>query len=40
MKNITQIVGKTFVVPIFFTDQVNHKTVNKTICNTPSPYPG
>ena len=36
MKNISQIARKTFPTQCFFTDQLNHKAVNKTNCRTPS----
>ena len=28
--------SKTFATECFFTDYLNHKTVNKTTCRTPS----
>ena len=34
-----QIASKTFATQWFFTDPLNHKTVNKTICRAPSANP-
>ena len=31
--------SKTFATQYFFTDQLNHKTVNKAVCRTPSENP-
>ena len=36
VQNVSQIAGKTFATECFFTDFLNHKTVNKTTCSTPS----
>ena len=38
-KNISEIAIKTFATECFFTDHLNHKTVNKTTCRKSSVNP-
>ena len=38
-KNFSQIPSKTFATQCFFTDHLNHKTVNKTTCRTSPANP-
>ena len=36
---ISQIASKAFATECFFTDHMNHRTINKTTCRTPSANP-